>query len=104
MWSDRCDTLHGTTTKDNKAKIKEKLRLQIRHLYNKRDTIDKEHHDIFSMSVEDLCNRQSIQYLRSWVNSYYTAENYTKKERANEHSLIKKMKGLTLQEIAQRHK
>ena len=87
MWSDRCDILHGTTNKDDKTKTRQKLTVEICKCYDRKETLDPAHHYIFQVDIDDLCRRQSLQYLRSWIHSFNTALTFATKQSQNEKSL-----------------
>ena len=60
--------------------VKEQLKTQIIKCFDNRDMIAEEHRDIFDEDPVDLCSRESLQYLQSWINTYYTVVNYSKRQ------------------------
>ena len=73
LWSDRCDILNGITNKDDKTKEHQKLQKEILWCFDRRDEVDTAQQHIFDVDVHDLCKRQSLQYLKSWLHSFSTA-------------------------------
>ena len=87
MWSDRCDILHGTINRDDKTKTRQKLTAQIHKCFNCKEDLDPAHHYIFQLNIDELCRRQSLQYLRSWIHNFNTALTFAKKQSQNDTSL-----------------
>ena len=90
LWNDRCCILHGVDKKMQRQKSKEQLKTQILKCFDNRDMIAKEHRDIFDEDPAELCSRESLQYLQSWINTYYTVLNYSKRQQRQTRQMLER--------------
>ena len=72
MWSSRCGCLHGHTKAEKKIKRREMLGTTVRKCYGRRGEVLLEHQEIFDQPVEEMIKARSPQYLRAWINMFYS--------------------------------
>ena len=88
LWNNRCCILHGVDKKMQQFKSKEQLKMQIVKCFENRDMIAEEHWDIFHEDPVDLCSRESLKYLQSWLNTYYTVVNYSRRQQRQKRQML----------------